>query len=102
MQPREIVKLALLKIAAACIFYHNHPLCFAQGVDVDAVSSLLAVVRRGPDDRRRAIMLHFLHVSERDTLERRLHILEYKLYVVPRRQLVGHLRFARVRRTRNR
>ena len=25
MHPREVVKLALLKSAAACIVYHNHP-----------------------------------------------------------------------------
>ena len=27
VHPREIVKLALQKSAAACIVYHNHPLC---------------------------------------------------------------------------
>lgn len=32
VHPREVVKLALEKGAAACLLVHNHPLCCAAGV----------------------------------------------------------------------
>jgi hypothetical protein len=38
-------------------------------LDVDAASGLLAVVRRGADNHRRALVLHFLHIAEPDILD---------------------------------
>jgi hypothetical protein len=54
VHPREVVKEALSRSAAACILVHNHPLCFVRGVNLEperefglALSSLKLPRRRG-------------------------------------------------------
>ena len=47
VHPREIVKIALQKNAAACIVYHNHPLCLVCSVTTDAKLHELRLGRVG-------------------------------------------------------
>jgi hypothetical protein len=44
--PREVVKLALEKGAAACLLLHNHPLCFVWGVTTPVISAENHPIRR--------------------------------------------------------
>ena len=39
------------------------------GLDVDATSGLFAIVRRGADDHRHAIVLRFFHIAEPNILD---------------------------------
>lgn len=84
MHPREIVKLALLKSAAACIVYHNHPSRVQKPSQADAlitarVKEALVLIDGRPGD-------HILGGLETVTVPSNLREIQPIVYISKRRR----------------